>query len=465
MEKHINFIHYFTKFTPLKTKAVMLIRFIAENFLSLKGPVEFNMLPSSKSHAHDNHKTSVGCADILRYSAIYGANGSGKSNLIKGMDMLKSLVTNGTVFSLSPNKDIKFKFSKELQKAPTSMAVEFSFNNQNFYYQIEFDNTHVYREELLQCLATTDKQIFLRTMEEGKISLVISPVYCLAPINKEFINTIILLQKQENLFLTFAGQVYPQLFPVIKQALDWFNSIDIITPVSHSCIPHILDTDSDFKHLVNRLLPTLGTGVSSVDVRVEELNIDNLTGNLKELANSCIQHPGYPMIYYSDDPDRDSYNIVYEESKLLKKTCVTKHELSDNSVVDMSLASESDGTKRLLEFMPLLYYILHLNRVYVVDEIERSLHPVMVKQLMQKLSKMDIKGQLIFSTHESCLLDQDIFRPDEIWLVQKDAELATQMYPLSEYNIHKTANIENGYLNGRYGGIPFLSNLNDLNWV
>ena len=117
------------------------------------------------------------------------------------------------------------------------------------------------------------------------------------------------------------------------------------------------------------------------------------------------------------------------------------------------------------EYMPFLYSITHRNKVYVVDEIERSMHPIMIKELIKKLSESDsAKGQLIFTTHESSLLDQDIFRPDEIWFAQKDVEQATQLYPLSDFNIHKTANIENGYLNGRYGGIPFLSNLHDLHW-
>ena len=101
----------------------------------------------------------------------------------------------------------------------------------------------------------------------------------------------------------------------------------------------------------------------------------------------------------------------------------------------------------------------------LIDEVERSLHPILIKEIITKLSESETaKGQLVFTTHESCLLDQDILRPDEIWFAQKDQDQATQFYPLSDFNIHKTANIENGYLNGRYGGIPFLSNLKDLHW-
>ena len=126
---------------------------------------------------------------------------------------------------------------------------------------------------------------------------------------------------------------------------------------------------------------------------------------------------------------------------------------------------ESDGTRRIIEYMPILYTLNQQDTVYVVDEIERSIHPILIKGIIRKLSDSNnIKGQLLFTTHESALLDQNIFRPDEIWFAQKDMEQATQLYPLSDFNIHKTASIENGYLNGRYGGIPFLSNLKDLNW-
>lgn len=158
-------------------------------------------------------------------------------------------------------------------------------------------------------------------------------------------------------------------------------------------------------------------------------------------------------------------NIIYEDGKVYALKLVAVHNKIDGSEVEFPLQNESDGTRRLIEYMPLLFDIINTDSVYVVDEIERSLHPIMIKDIIRKISEsQSAKGQLIFTTHESCLLDQNIFRPDEIWFAQKDVEQATQLYPLSDFNIHKTANIENGYLDGRYGGIPFLSNLKDLHW-
>ena len=158
-------------------------------------------------------------------------------------------------------------------------------------------------------------------------------------------------------------------------------------------------------------------------------------------------------------------SYVFENNSLYKKTLVSIHQKIDGTEVEMVMGSESDGTRRLIEYMPLFYAVTKQGGVYIVDEIERSMHPILIKDIIQKLSESNTaKGQLIFTTHESGLLDQNIFRPDEIWFAQKDSEQSTQLYPLSDYNIHKTANIENGYLIGRYGGIPFLSNLKDLHW-
>ncbi len=137
----------------------------------------------------------------------------------------------------------------------------------------------------------------------------------------------------------------------------------------------------------------------------------------------------------------------------------------DGGKEKFTATEESDGTRRLLDYLPALFEAINSRRVYLIDEIERSIHPLLIKELIRKFSHDEhTSGQLIFSTHESNLLDQDIFRPDEIWFAEKNKEGATELYPLSEFKEHHTIDIRKGYLNGRYGGIPFLGNLKDLNW-
>ena len=182
-------------------------------------------------------------------------------------------------------------------------------------------------------------------------------------------------------------------------------------------------------------------------------------------ATRVSRWPSKPPQMYKKTIFNDISNIVVEDGIIYLKTLVGLHKNADGSEVEISIDMESDGTRRLIEYMPLLLSVAKDDNVFIIDEIERSIHPIMIKTLMKKISEnKEAKGQIIFTTHESCLLDQSIFRPDEIWFVQKDIDQSTRIYPLSDFNIHKTANIENGYLNGRYGGIPFLSNLSDLKW-
>ena len=147
------------------------------------------------------------------------------------------------------------------------------------------------------------------------------------------------------------------------------------------------------------------------------------------------------------------------------KELKTVHSEKNNYISSFDLKDESDGTIRLLELLPVFYGIISTKRVFVVDEIESSIHPTLINELINKFS-LDEKteGQLIFTAHESTLLNQNIFRQDEIRFVEKDKNGESDLYTLSAFKEHKTINIRSGYLNGRYGAIPFLSNLNNLNW-
>ena len=231
-------------------------------------------------------------------------------------------------------------------------------------------------------------------------------------------------------------------------------------------MPHALDKDKNFKELVNSVISEIGVGISELRVQTKHLEEEKIEQDSRMFAaiKEAKNNPGKPQMVFGNNVGEFS-NVVYEDGKIVLKTLIAIYKDTDGKVVEMPLTMESDGTRRIIEYMPILYMLNRKEAVYVVDEIERSIHPILIKDLIRKLSDSNtIKGQLLFTTHESALLDQDIFRPDEIWFAQKDVEQATQLYPLSDFNIHKTASIENGYLNGRYGGIPFLSNLKDLNW-
>ena len=157
--------------------------------------------------------------------------------------------------------------------------------------------------------------------------------------------------------------------------------------------------------------------------------------------------------------------VVEEDDKIWVKSLSLEHTGKNGNIAIFGLEEESDGTIRLLDFVPAFRDVITKNKVFVIDEIERSIHPLLIKELLKKFSSdTETKGQLIFTTHESNLLDQEIFRQDEIWFTEKDDNGSTDLYSLSDFKEHKTIDIRKGYLNGRYGSIPFLGNLEDLNW-
>ena len=442
----------------------MILRFIAENFASFKDAVEFNTFPSSKSPSHENHKISCGHATALRLSAIYGANGAGKSNLIDALGTLGTLVFRGSLngYNLS---SIKFKFDPAYADKPSGLAIEYYTKGYIFYYHIEFSGQEVLLEELLLSLKQRDVELFRR---KG-LSISINNKFSAMKVNNSFIDGLTRLIRPDMLVLPFLGNYYPVEFPIITDAYRWFvDTLRLVQPNSSSgTVPHLMDVNVMFNKMVNDTIPELKTGIDRLIVKKEVVNEndENIDPRISNAILKAKSMQGMPQIVL-DRNSGDILNIVFDMNlnAVYLKRIVAIH--SQNGVdVEMPLRNESDGTRRLIEYMPVFYAVMLNDGVYVVDEIERSIHPILIKSIISKISEStSAKGQLIFTTHESGLLDQNIFRPDEIWFAQKDSEKATQLYPLSDFNIHHTANIENGYLNGRYGGIPFLSNLKDLHW-
>ena len=442
----------------------MLLRFVVKNLYSFKEETEFNLFPSSKAAHHLHHK--VQCADVeaMRLTAIYGANGAGKSNLVKALQDLKTFVSLGTI-SQSVFQNYKFQFSASCLNEPVSMAIEFCAGGVNFYYSIEMDTGRVSYESLSISHKTKDILVFERK-SNGTQTITFGEGYSADKSNKLF-STVLQdkLLGKEALLLSFMATNYSEEIPAIADAYKWIvNDLIVLNPkyLKHLALAYMFSNNPGMKSLLQDVLSGTKTGITSIEVGtriVEENQLD--PAFVKGLKDS----PGVPKIVQSTVDDRINNSVVYENGQIVYMEIQPKHQLLDGTDIRMPINFESDGTIRLIEYIPLLYLVLTKDCVVIIDEIERSLHPILIKEIIKKISEsLSAKGQLIFTTHESCLLDQDILRPDEIWFAQKDTEQATQFYPLSDFNIHKTANIENGYLNGRYGGIPFLSNLNDLHW-
>ena len=332
----------------------MLLRFVAENMMSFKDAVEFNTFPSSKTHSHEWHKVTCGHATALRMSAIYGANGAGKSNLLKCIALLRAMVGADKLGDLSITDDLYFKLDDNGKTNPSELAIEFYANGQIFYYHIAFTRKEIISEELILSRKTKDIIIFSRENNSVDISAEFLNSMGKTASLEVFIDGINRLLRPDMTALSFLGKYYSNELPIVSEAYYWILSLQVVLPsMSVRELPHLMDIDSEFSKLVNTIVPELKTGITRLQVKKELLNEDAIHPNsiLAGVLSEAKQSPGVPIsIPYVKA--REISNVVVEHDVAYKKTLVVIHTDSAGKEIEMEIDQESDGTRRLIEYMP-----------------------------------------------------------------------------------------------------------------
>ena len=439
----------------------MLIRFTAENIFSFNKETEFNML-AGDIRRHSDHLFKFPKIELLKSAVIYGANGAGKSNLCQALDLLYRIVNKGSInVALS---DKHFRLGQN-EKHPTSLEVEFIKDKVGYAYGLTY-HAGIVKEEWLYILhygKKEDELVFERkTNNKAKETLKLSPKYTKSPKDKLLIELYEDdLLKPDNLFIHLAKD---KKFREITAAFEWFeHHIAIIFPGTRnvSFIKSFLDS-KEFKTFVNETISSFETGITGIDVLSIPFNSYFGEDNIPERDNvlKAIQHGAYLQV----GSTRNAIALMEEGIPVVKKI-VSYHTNEKGEEVVFDLIEESDGTRRLIDFIPVLFLLLGTPVTIFIDEIDQSLHPSLLKDFITKVQQIpNKKGQLIISTHESNLLDLDLFRQDEIWFAEKNKNGESHFYPLSDFNVRPDLDIRKGYLSGRFGAIPFLANLKDLNW-
>ena len=448
----------------------MLIRFVVDNVYSFGKQREFSMFPNSRLKTLQEHKYTKCGIDLLKMTSIYGANGAGKSNLIKSIALLRHIVLRDDHWTKS--KNFQFKLSEKSETKKQVLAVEFIQDDIPLYYGIEIQNGNIITEELYQSgLGITDDLLVFerKTDEEGATKLKFSDAF--ESDEKSTILKQVLIEdfiKPNEASLKLLSKRENENLSLTKIAFKWFSdTLEIITPDSKpAAMAHRVDIDESFKQYAQDIMCTFHVGINSL--KSEKKEIHEFFGKENEaeaerLINQ-IEDTSVKMVGLRSRKG-DELVLVKEGDSYFVKRLILEHKGENDFLTDFYLDEESDGTIRLLDFVPAFQDLLSKNKVFIIDELERSIHPLLIKELVMKFSLDNLsKGQLIFTTHESNLLDQDIFRQDEIWFAEKDENGSTDLSSLSDFKEHKTIDIRKGYLNGRYGSIPFLGNLKDLNW-
>ena len=444
----------------------MLIRFDFSNIFSFLEETEFNMLPakSLKSHTEHLHKINTN-VNVLKGSVIYGANGAGKSNMIKAANLLRDIVLKGRV--PSDIRYIRNKFSDEV--TPVSQSVEFSYKNKIYNYGVTYVSKLCLEEWLYETGVEKDEMVFERTYskETNKPVVKMGRKYVDGDEKKALLVSLLEdnILKNDELLIKHEDIIKE---PRINRVREWFkDNLKIFFPETKSA--SIFDTQYEnlkFKHFSEKLLRSFDVGIQDIELHEDDLDkfvsqtgmpldkiFEDIKTNLKKEESGVIETQ-----YFTIGVTKE------EDDKYMIRRITTSH-VVNNKAVSFELKEESDGTQRLFDFAPVLYDLMQSDKTIIVDEIDRSIHANLLKMFVAKVMGMPILGQIIFSSHESCLLDCSIFRNDEIWFVEKDRKnQSSRFYTLNDFKPRNDLDIQKGYLKGRFGAIPFLAHLEDLKW-
>ena len=407
----------------------MLIEFSVKNFMSIKDEITFSMIAGTGDENIENiindKNTSEG---YLKTAAIYGANASGKTNFIKALTAAILTVRKSNLRNINePLVEMKpFKFDSKTINEPCEFKFIFIKNNIKYIYGFSADINRIYTEYLYQYLSAKPSLIFERRntneykftqSEQGKL---------------EELST---KNTEKKLFLSTATAWN---YEKTKDAYIWFSE-DI-------------DTYNDYFNV--------GGYAFDKFEKDEEGSLKRFTINLLKQADILIKD------YNFEIKDINPNNMIaFNNIKVQKEVRIsTFHEIEDENGnkenYELELQEESLGTQSLFFFSPILKDAFEKGKVIIVDEIDKSLHPLLVEFIINLFHNSKINknnAQLIFNTHDTNLLSLNNFRRDQIWFTEKDPKRGTtDLYPLDDFSVRKTENVQKGYLNGRYGAIPFL---------
>jgi len=444
----------------------MLLSFSVENFRSFKAEQTLSLMASKRLGPVEG---SPHCYQIpgtgehaLRVASLYGANAAGKSNLVRAISLLQRMVLSGT----SPSEALPhapFHLDPATARVPTSLDVQFAQGGVVFRYGLVFDSTRVLEEWLDVYEGTRARGLFARTDREGGAVVELGPAAGGEDRTEKMVALATLGARRNQLFLTgIANLADPEgQGPRLHRAVEWFGSaLRVMKPGDRSdLLADMIAGNPRFAEFASRLAREADTGVAWLTVNTRDVpRSQTRPGEWVEAPT-----PGRAALWEGPEGRQFSASPLGADSVRVREIEVL-HEVVPSLAAGFPLWWESDGVRRFLHLLPELYRLRSTGGVFVIDEFERSMHPMLARKFIEFFLKagQGTASQLIFTTHETNLLDLDLMRRDGIWFAEKDNEGATQLYSLADFKVRNDLRIEKGYLQGRFGAIPFLGGIDRL---
>ena len=415
----------------------MLVQFTVENFLSIRDKVYLSLGPSKDSE-HPENLITKGDYKAVNSVAIYGANASGKSSLFKAITVALIMIRNSNNVQVTDKLPMTpFKFDFESRNKPTSFEFTFIAKDGRKYIYGFSATTEKVVEEYLYCYNTSKPTLLFDLNENEKpkfnraYKVKLEAAYQMNTANKLFLATA----------TTWNVECTKSPFEWLAESIDTFTDVMELGGVAFE--KYRTDENRKYIEFTKNLLKQADINISSIEVDAKEV-MGGPALPFQIVVQGKIIPPNEGKHY--DVEITTGYTVVDENGE--------KTEFS------LTLQEESIGTQLLFFYGPLLKDAFEKGKTIVLDEIDKSMHPSLVKFIMNLFRDPDVNkngAQLIVTTHETGILSLDMFRRDQIYFTEKDSKSGvTDLYSLDEFSVRKTENIEKGYLMGRYGAIPFL---------
>ncbi len=418
---------------------------------------------------------------LLKFAAIYGANGAGKSNLMQAIK-LSSRIILGEEDEIENHQQLYCRITKENQSVPSNFEYEIAIDDKIFSYgfSIILSEMKIIKEWLYDITNDNDQTIYElvntgddikinfnfdlikeNENEQNRVKIYISDFKG----KSKYSNTsllLTLLNNNKTKFETDSNLV------ILNKVYDWFaNTLEISFTGQTRGKSFVYFTLGDANLL--KFLEAFGTGIKNVHqipVDLDKLgfvnsgqdkffkaNFDNFQRQVSELEGTDEQGKLGAILRI----DSQLFMFEVEENSVVCKKIVFSH-FNDDSI-HFNLGDESEGTIRLMDLYDILASNNNVNKVYCIDELDRSLHPNLTFKFIKEFLEKEGQSQLIITTHEDRILELDLLRRDEVWFVEKDDLGISKISSLEEFKVRFDVDINKAYLDGRYGSVPKFKNI------
>lgn len=422
----------------------MIIEFFVENYKSIKSRQSLNLTKMLGNEMVDNSfeiKASKKLS-LLRSAVIYGANAAGKSNFVSALKTMQSIVKKSAKDSQRGDKlpVLPFRLSNKSVKEPTEFEIVFLVQGVKYQYGFSLTEDQIRDEWLFASPKGRPQRWFIRAYDSEAQEYVWD-------FSSHFQGQKQLWKdatKSNSLFLSTAVMLNSEQ---LKPVFDWFDKSLRVAGIDGwgPGLTTNLCNDKDSKSEVLNFLKSADLDINDIHLETRKIEKDFLPNNMPdELKNKIINE--------------------FEGKEIVDIKTVHKNPEGEDVFFDLN--EESDGTRKLFSFAGHWLDCLRNGKVLFIDELHNSLHPNMVKFLIKLFNDKKTNphnAQLVFTTHETSILDQHVFRRDQIWFCNKDKNQSTTIYPLTDFSPRKgVSNLEKAYLSGRYGALPLVSNFQFL---